>query len=537
MASWPIDPYYDVRNTARPTRARFDYQDECIAQRCIANLLSESVTAVVIEWSTDYIALLPDDNPELVSIKHRDPGQGDWTTSMLKPVVQDLHRVWREMHERCRCSFASNAAITTDAAKAISTKLGEFLDVDADEIARFGQVLAMPDPPLPRRSEITAVGLRDMAGALSLLDLDPRYSQECYRALVARIASVATEEPDPSERHIARLTGSLRAVNDRSRPRLDEQTLRIADLRDLVIATHEQQVRRPPPVVRARQHLRPVTVVARDDGQWYGGVEVRIGTDSYLVHAPVETTVPPDGSYFEQRAPARRLDTPQRDVRLTRFDVRRPGWTADERRSQIQAEMLLHASIPGLPSVLVQMDNDLQLAVVTAMPDGSPLPAVFGLPPYPGMVLDALLRALPTVGDSLGALHAAGRAHRALHPDVFMCAGDRLRLRDVGLATVPAVAGEGRPDYRAPEQDRPILQPPGPATDVYQLAAIVYHLAVGQRPGADAAPPSLLRPELAPSLDTSLLAALVPTPDDRPSLPGLLKALSGVLRSGGTGAC
>lgn len=43
----------------------------------IADLASGEVTAVVVEWSTDYIAILADGDPELVPVKHRDPGTGE----------------------------------------------------------------------------------------------------------------------------------------------------------------------------------------------------------------------------------------------------------------------------------------------------------------------------------------------------------------------------------------------------------------------------------------------------------------------------
>ena len=102
---------------------------------------------------------------------------------------------------------------------------------------------------------------------------------------------------------------------------------------------------------------------------------------------------------------------------------------------------------------------------------------------------------------------------------------------------IQAEVGEGPPEYRAPEQERPIRHPPGPATDVYQIAAIVYHLATGQTVGRRPVPPSFLRPELTAALDAPVLAGLAPEPAARPALERLLGSLSGVLRNGGTIAC
>jgi hypothetical protein len=76
--------------------------------------------------------------------------------------------------------------------------------------------------------------------------------------------------------------------------------------------------------------------------------------------------------------------------------------------------------------------------------------------------------------------------------------------------------------------------PPGPATDVFQVAAILFHLATGHLAGANPPPPSLLRPELAPELDAPLLGALEDDPARRPALALLIEQLSSVLARGGT---
>ncbi|MFJ8578406.1 hypothetical protein [Micromonospora sp. NPDC093277] len=537
MASPPAGSgglYYDDRNTARPTRARFRYQDECVALRCIPNLLSEGVTAVVIEWSTDYIALLPDDGPELVSVKHRDPGTGEWSMSELKPVIRDLHRVWQAMGESCRCAFASNAALSRDARKRIDSELGAYVDADPDEVERFKRVLSMPDPPLPRRSEITSVGIRDMGGALSLLDRDPHYAEQCYYALVDRIAAVGTEEPPSPEQRIARLTGSLRAVADRGQPQRDEQTLLIADLRELVVRHHDAAVRHAPP--RLGLPPRPARTPGDASNEWQGGQEIGLGDCCYLIHDPVHVRQPEDRSYRECCAPARQLAPQERDVRIVRLDVLRAGRRSDDRRAQLIRAADLQRRLPGLARIL-DVRHDAGQVTVIAERSGPSLPDTYGPPPYPGIALDSLLRGLPAVARTLDALHDAGHAHRALHPGTLLVALNGLILRDVGLAVVPAAAGEGHPAYRAPEQDRPALLPPGPVTDVYQLAAVIYHLAVGQPPGSAPPLPTLMRPELSPSLDAPLLAGLAPTPADRPTPRDLVAALTGVLRCGGTVRC
>ena len=70
--------YESPGNAGPRTRAMYEYQDKCVVLRCIPNLLPGSpVEAVAVEWSTDYPLLGSDGRRELVSVKHRDPGQHD----------------------------------------------------------------------------------------------------------------------------------------------------------------------------------------------------------------------------------------------------------------------------------------------------------------------------------------------------------------------------------------------------------------------------------------------------------------------------
>jgi hypothetical protein len=513
VASSDIDMFFDDRNTARPTRGRFRYQDECVALRCVANLLSEEVSAVVVEWSTDYIAILADGDPELVSVKHRDPGQGDWQMSGLGPVLRDLHHVWQQTGERCRCAFASSAPVATRAMGELDAKLGTYIDAGPAELERFSRVLALPDPPLPRRTEITAVGVRDMGGVLSLLGRDERYAEACYEAIVRRVEQVATETPDRPEQRIARLTGSLRAVTERKRVRLADQTLYVAGLRDLVLSVEAVHARERPRPIRVSGPGMPLRTAPR---------QIEVGRERFEPYGPAEVTEAPDRSFREERSAARPVGGRQRELRLVYLEVVRGSSVVDRRLDEIADEVELHGAVDGLPRV-VASDRS---AFVTELPMGALLTNVYGSPPYPSIALDALRRALPTMARTLEALHAAGRAHRALRPEVVLASHDQLWLRDAGLAATAVVAGEGPDLYRAPEQERPSLMPVGPATDVFQMAALLFHLATGQLAGRNPLPPSWLRPELTADLDEPLLSALAEDPDGRPSLGELIGALT-----------
>ena len=93
------------------------------------------------------------------------------------------------------------------------------------------------------------------------------------------------------------------------------------------------------------------------------------------------------------------------------------------------------------------------------------------------------------LADGLGAVHASGGLHRDVKPsNVFLRSDGRAVLIDFGIATraedsVLTREGStvGTPAYLAPEcldADRV----PGPAQDIYGLAATLYHLVTGRAP-------------------------------------------------------
>jgi hypothetical protein len=88
--------------------------------------------------------------------------------------------------------------------------------------------------------------------------------------------------------------------------------------------------------------------------------------------------------------------------------------------------------------------------------------------------------------------------------------------RDLGLAGFHPETGEGPGGHRAPEQHRVPEHTPGPATDVYQVAALVYHTLTGRRAG----PNPSVRAALAgfpAGPDALIAAALAAEPRRRPA--------------------
>lgn len=106
----------DRRNTAPETRARFEYQDECIALLLLEHL-ADDLHGVLVEHSTDVILIPREGLPELVSVKHREPhhrAEPGWTWAALQKdrVLADLHAAWVAAGRACTVAFHSNAGFS-----------------------------------------------------------------------------------------------------------------------------------------------------------------------------------------------------------------------------------------------------------------------------------------------------------------------------------------------------------------------------------------------------------------------------------------
>jgi serine/threonine-protein kinase len=156
----------------------------------------------------------------------------------------------------------------------------------------------------------------------------------------------------------------------------------------------------------------------------------------------------------------------------------------------------------------------------------------------PPLGLDEALSILDQMCLGVSAIHASGIAHRDLKPsNVLVGSGLRVVVADLGLAKKlahderPKPSFSGTPAYIAPEVamrrsvDRALL----PRADVYALGLIAYWLLVGRLPfdGRNVIelfkqhayrappPPSELNPDLPPSFDAPLMAALTKDPETR----------------------
>ncbi|SDY45047.1 SEFIR domain-containing protein [Amycolatopsis xylanica] len=264
------------------------------------------------------------------------------------------------------------------------------------------------------------------------------------------------------------------------------------------------------------------------------GAETAIGATHYLVHAEDFEEEPTlDGAAVLRRARAMNLADPGEHVWLRQLEIKHESPAATEAFEALKREhkqlVAFDGRRKGLPRALGHVPDGHVTTLITAWPGpaGATLAADV---PRPGEAADPMwaCRLLWGLSDLCGAvaeLHHRGVAHRALGPSAIVRRDDGgLALRDLGLAAWPQRPGEGPDLCRAPEQGRRHNAATGPWTDVYRLAALVYHLVTGYPPD----PPLPMRtqaPWLAERVAAIVHAALDPAPAARPGLSDLAAAL------------
>lgn len=195
---------------------------------------------------------------------------------------------------------------------------------------------------------------------------------------------------------------------------------------------------------------------------------------------------------------------------------------------RLQREALVGASLnhPNLVFVYdAQVQDDGDAVIIMEYVEGETLADVIA---SRGRVTPTeALRVLRGVAAALDAIHERGIVHRDVKPaNVLLGRDGAVKLADLGVADVAdrtritsAGAVVGSFSYMAPEQLDGAA--PGPAMDIYALAAVAYEMLAGEK----------ARPQANP-LALAHAIATEPPPDLRDVLPGAPVAASEVLRRG-----
>lgn len=264
--------YRSPQNAGPRTRAMFEYQDMCVLLRCIPNLLPESpVLAVAVEWSTDYVLLGREGHRELVSVKHRSPGQGAWTFSRLKNenVFRDLHAIWRAMGEKGSYLFESNAGFEPalqmyiklwraedtpdrDAARRLSGCLG----VSLAEASQFMRHFRLRGDQLPAWAHIEDVATQRLAMVMTDTGLDPAKAANAVAALAERIVAASTQRCPPAAQRVDRLTGFMQHLTGWAPNEPAGAVVTMSELREVLATASDAFVATPSPGRPDARHRR-----------------------------------------------------------------------------------------------------------------------------------------------------------------------------------------------------------------------------------------------------------------------------------------
>ncbi|MCZ7635555.1 MAG: serine/threonine protein kinase [Verrucomicrobia bacterium] len=168
-------------------------------------------------------------------------------------------------------------------------------------------------------------------------------------------------------------------------------------------------------------------------------------------------------------------------------------------RFRTEAEAAARIHHPNVVSVLEVGEHEGQPFLAMEFVEGGTLAQQVANGPLP---VARAARYLAKTARAVAYAHALGVLHRDLKPsNILLDAFDEPRVTDFGLAKVLGtdwdltLSGEilGSPAFMAPEQAAGRTAEVSPATDVYALGALLYHLTTGRPPFASGTPAAVLR--------------------------------------------
>jgi hypothetical protein len=200
--------------------------------------------------------------------------------------------------------------------------------------------------------------------------------------------------------------------------------------------------------------------------------------------------------------------------------------TEDSREQLLtEAQLLMQiAPHPGLPVVRGDFFTEDQRRYVLVMNwvDGVDLQQALDDRGDPGLPLDEVIEILAQVADALDHLHAHQPpvVHGDVKPSNLVSAGGRVVLVDFDIAGAQGGEGLGTPGFVAPE----VLagDKPGPAADVYGLAATAVTLLDGEAPSLSVPSLRSVDPSLRGAIARVLRTGLAMDPEKRPTSAGRL---------------
>lgn len=163
------------------TLDRFRYQAHLVARAFVALVLDRHVSAVICEWHEDYVIQFTNGPSEIVSVKHHDRSQPNWTVRQLcvDGGLRHLFERFKLLGEGVTCRLQTNEHLRQGTGQPAElrdccassdelslarwgTTIAPYLGAsDADEATRFLQHLAIEDA-LPDRDVVEPVHIQQL---------------------------------------------------------------------------------------------------------------------------------------------------------------------------------------------------------------------------------------------------------------------------------------------------------------------------------------------------------------------------------------
>ncbi len=222
-------------------------------------------------------------------------------------------------------------------------------------------------------------------------------------------------------------------------------------------------------------------------------------------------------------------------IKTLKTPVHSPNWPQTLAALRQESQFLAKLSHPNIVRVLAWREVQSQYYLILQYVPGGSL----GDKLKEGLSWSEAVRYITDVGEALVAAHEHGVIHRDIKPDNILWDPDldEAVLTDFGVSARLADSGSiaGTPFYMAPEAFSGEISP---ATDVYSLAATLFHLITGKTPFRSKTLDELIEekqtspveadlyfPGMPQIVEQAIMAALAGDPRQRPAMPEFVKLL------------